>query len=471
MTDATLVNERVADDRTRHNAESAEQTQRLATEVDASTGPKGAAQDASDGLAGRRAQMDAHQGRTDFQGNGPAGSHLYGQNRGVGRTGSLTGVVTGSELMQDLTGAMYEAMGFSDQSSAEMAGQVDSEGAIDESYGMDDAAHYAENAVPPYIVDPDYDAGEPISEEAGKFKSQFDEGNANNEEGGQFQKWWGGVRDRYSEAQAGVTPPPLHVPDIVDGSHLAYLALQAEEVEARDNAALLDQAVGTAEAQLPELDAADALVQTQLTDIDGYQAGLDELQGRNDELASTAADAQTQAGTSSSKAGESSGMISSFVGPFISLMGRVPSRFVGNSSQASGGAQQMQSFAKDGPGKVDATAGMASEAAAEAGVRSAQNAAAKVSGETAVGNVNTLQSEVSTSRGNATSGLSELTTTQSDNDAFLATIESEKARLAADHAAASSEGAAWAMERQSMRLGDVASLESMLTETEARLAG
>ncbi len=163
-------------------------------------------------------------------------------------------------------------------------------------------------------------------------------------------------------------------------------------------------------------------------------------------------------------------MIGGFVGPFISLMGRVPGRFVGNAGEGAAGAKQMQAFATDGPGELSSTTSMASEASAEAAVRTQQNSNAKAAGDVAVGNVNSLQSEVANQRTQATTGISELVSAQSENDAYLASIESEKSRLSAEHAAASSEGASWALERQSMRLGDMGALESMLGDAEARLA-
>ena len=81
----------------------------------------------------------------------------------------------------------------------------------------------------------------------------------------------------------------------------------------------------TAETQLPELDGADAMAEEHLASVDTYQAGADELLTRHQELSAQATEADAQQSSTASKTGEATSMIGTFAGPFIGLMGRVPS--------------------------------------------------------------------------------------------------------------------------------------------------
>ncbi|MCB9554246.1 MAG: hypothetical protein H6705_20645 [Myxococcales bacterium] len=380
----------------------------------------------------RMALIAEHQRFRDLSGSGADGGHLYGHNKGSGVTGFLTGDAVG------LLNRGLAALSAEEEPTAEApAGEAPTP--TPEPAPTPGPAPTPEGMPGPAAAPgPDYGAL---------------------------------IREAVQNLAVGLPAPPTAVPGAVDGAAGAVELINAEEEALRAQQTQIGEARAAGETSLGEIAEGRAMVEAGRGGVGGIEGEADTLEGKQDELGAAAQQAGAEAAGGQSKSGEGQGLIEGFVGKFLELMGKVPSRFVSNAGAGSEGAQQLQGAATGGAEAMQtgASAGAAAEAAATE--HKARTTALRGQTEATAGQLDTAEGAMNTREQDAQTGLGELDQAEAELEAELAALCAERDRLVAGHAADAQLGADWTQAHQSERLAREADLEALISEAEAATGG
>lgn len=274
------------------------------------------------------------------------------------------------------------------------------------------------------------------------------------------------LKDKIAEADGALPPPPMDVPNRVDGAVVAMEELAAEEeaLKAQQQRALEASALGTA--SLQEMEGVCAFVEGGKNMVAGGNTEADALNAKQDQLSQKSDEVTSQGGQAANKANQGSGHLSGFIGPFMDLMGRIPSRFVSDAGAGNQGAQELQNVGNKGPETAQLAQQTGQAGKAKAGEFKGTTEAARGQLQGTDAQLDTARSDVESKQATAQEGLTESEQAQAEIEAELATIESEKQRVRGEHQAAGQEGANWAASHQGVRTGKMAEIDAILQEAE-----
>jgi hypothetical protein len=280
------------------------------------------------------------------------------------------------------------------------------------------------------------------------------------------------ARVQAAMASLGALPaPPSGAPNQVDGAYAAYQSLDAEEQRLKgQKVALAEGKVIGAQTQA-ELQGGAAVLDGARQTGAAIQAEADAKLAKQQELSSKASEVGAKATEGGGKAGESQGLLGSFIGGFLGLMSKIPSRFVGNAGAGSAGAQRLGQAPAQMTGGASTGGQAAAAMSAAAATQGAQTQEAKATTTAAQGQIDANKATITTKQTETQAGVAEMTQADAQADAELARIAAEKERLKAEHQAAGSGAAAWATGHAASRVTLQAELAAAVAAAEALQGG
>lgn len=375
-----------------------------------------------------------HEMFRDLKGHGADRSHLYGHNQGSGVTGFLTGdAVKGADwLYEQMTGEEETPAG-ADAPTPSPAPAPTPE--VQQTPAPAPDATPTPEAAPP---GPDYPTL---------------------------------IREAVQGLGVGLPEPPAQVPGAVDGAAGAVELINAEEAALEAQRGQIGEARAAGETSLGEIAEGRTMVEAGRSGVGGIEGEAEALQAKHGELGAAGQEVGGEASGGQAQSEEGHGLLGSFVGKFLELMGKVPSRFVGNAGAGASGAKKLEGAATGGSEglQTGAEAGAAAESAATE--HQTRTTAVKGQAESTAAELDTAASSMDTREQDAQSGLGELDQAEADLEAELETLRAERERLVGQHAADAQTGADWANAHQTERMAREAELDALITEAEAAAGG
>lgn len=265
--------------------------------------------------------------------------------------------------------------------------------------------------------------------------------------------------------------PPMGAPNQVDGAYAAYQSLDAEEQRLKGQKVALAEGKAIGAQAQAELQGGAAVLDGARQTGAAIQAEADAKLAKQQELSSKAGEVGAKATEGGGKAGESQGLLGSFIGGFLGLMSKIPSRFVGNAGAGSAGAQRLGQAPAQMTGGASTGGEAAAAMSAAAATQGAQTQEAKAQTTAAQGQIDANKATITTKQAETQTGVAEMTQADAQADAELARIAAEKERLKAEHQAAGSGAAAWATGHAASRTNLQAELAAAVAAAEALQGG
>lgn len=251
---------------------------------------------------------------------------------------------------------------------------------------------------------------------------------------GRGEAGYGGQLESMLEALKGSLPtPPKEGPARLDGAKLAWDELEAERQTLGEQKSEVEVGQEAAAQEAVAAEGVRALADKNKAQADAQKQALSEKQGKQAELASQTSDAKEDFNQSGAKADQGGGLVGGFIGKFMSLMGMIPSKFLGSAGEGNAGAKKLQAGVDGGAKGSQAGQEAVQQVAAAQGEMAASTQAATTEAQEVTGTMDNVAGLADQDKAAALDGENQLASAEGQIEESVGSIESEQDRLAQEH--------------------------------------
>jgi len=271
----------------------------------------------------------------------------------------------------------------------------------------------------------------------------------------------------YNDTVGQLPEPDLTVPGLVDGAASALDVIIADENATLERLAVVEEHIAIAENNQVELDGVDSMLTAGEEGVGAFHEVADFKLERQAVMREEATKTTREAADGSQESNNAATQIMNIAGGFMDMLNVIPGRWQG---RVSGAFEAIGTLQEAGTRLPEATNGVtegAAQAQSDAQRFRTDTTAARADGDRALGSIGSTQQTSSETRSVNDQQLGELTSTRTDTTSYLNELQLEKMRLGNEHASGVNDASNWAGEHRSMREAGIAALESIASEVQA----
>ena len=267
---------------------------------------------------------------------------------------------------------------------------------------------------------------------------------------------------RYSALSASLPAPPLALVPQVDGAAESFAAIDEEERQIGFQLQVMDSLVVDGQTQLNGLEVMQELARANAQAAEEHDDLLNLKLDAQGDLAESACEVQQKGEEHQTKANEGQGLMGGFFSRFMTLMGMVPSRIIGDAAEGAEGAKQLNQSVTDQSAVADKQLQGADQMSTQATNMQGDTSAASADATLAASQFTQAEQQAINKELEAMDGMELIEATREDAATRLTSIAAEKERLKGEHAAAISTMAGWSDNHHDLRVSGLGELDGIV---------